>query len=188
MRKISVKILTCTLSLLLFCSFSVQAQTIYESMGKPVSNQSGLQEYEDMFTNDIWARTIYSEAIGESYTGKLAIYHIICNRQKKNSLEFGRPTFKDVLLHGDFDGLKTSYARCPNVYSQSWIDCCDIVMSGGYNPIGNCLWYNTNTLFNNQLYSYGGYTYYKFPGTSSYKKVVEKVIIGNHTFFRIEGY
>lgn len=134
------------------------------------------------------ARTIYSEAMGESYTGKVAIYHIAFNRLKKNMKEFGTPTMKDVLLKtpGGFDGLTTYYARNPNVYSQAWRDCCDIASTAGSNPIGNCLWYNTNLVFASKTFTSGGYTYYRF--NSGAKKIVEKVIIGKHTFFRVEGY
>lgn len=188
MRKVVVTILSCIFVCLFMFNNNVQAQTVYEMMGQPVSNQTGLQEFTDMPEEYILARTIYSEAMGESYTGKVAIYHIAMNRLRKNLSEFGRPTLKDVLLKtpGGFDGLTTSYARTPDVTSQAWKDSCDIAMTGGTNPIGNCLWYNTNTVFTSNTYTSGGYTYYRF-GTSS-KKIIEKVVIGKHTFFRVEGY
>lgn len=138
----------------------------------------------------IMARTIYSEAMGESYTGKVAIYYIVINRQKKILEEFGRPMLKDVILEtlGGFDDLTTYYARNPYIYTQEWRDSCDIALTGGggKNLIGNCLWYNTNTVFATKTFKSGGYTYYKF--NSGSKKIVEKVVIGKHTFFRVEEY
>lgn len=53
------------------------------------------------------------------------------------------------------------------------------------NPIGTCLWFNTNTYYNSVTKKNGGK--YSFGGSKTYK-VVEKVVIENHTFFRVEGY
>lgn len=83
--------------------------------------------------------------------------------------------------------MKTALAHTPNTSLQAWKDSCDIavITISNPDPIGKCLWFNTNATYNSRLNSTGKYT---FDGGVTYKTVVEKVVIGNHTFFRIEGY
>jgi hypothetical protein len=134
------------------------------------------------------ARLIYSESRGESITGKRGVARVVVNRQLKNLSEFGGSSARGVILNtpGGFVGMTTSDARCPNTGSTEWLDSLSVANDIGTNPVRQSLWFNTNTVFINQ--SRNGGTEYRFPGTSTYKSVVEKYIIGNHTFFRVSGY
>jgi spore germination cell wall hydrolase CwlJ-like protein len=139
---------------------------------------------------DLVARLIYAEARGESMNGKKAVAQLVINRQLKNSSEFGGTSVHGVVLKspGGFVGMTTSAARCPSTSTQQWQDSLSAANNPGSGLIGKSLWFNTNTVFNNQSRTSNGYLEYKFPGTSTYKRVVERYVIGNHTFFRVSGY
>lgn len=157
--------------------------------GACLTDKSGLTEFNGLDSADILARLIYSEARGESLTGKRGVYHVVANRKAKNSSEFGGNTILGVATKsGQFAGMTTSSARCPDTNSSAWSDCLSVAQNGGTNPIGKCLWFNTTTLYGQRTRAVsGGGEEYTFNG-STYTKVVEKVVIGNHTFFRLSGY
>lgn len=162
----------------------------FDYLGKPVDYIDSRTEYKNLTAADICARLIYSEAYSESYLGKQGVFWVCANRILLDIAEFGHTTWEVCTNPSNsFDGMKTSLAHRPDQSSQAWYDSCriSITNSGNVNPIGKCLWFNKNDFFNSNSYTYGGYTYYKFPGSTVYQKLVEKVVIGNHTFFRVEG-
>ena len=157
--------------------------------GDPISDLTGLTEFEPLDPVDVLARLIYSEARGESRTGKAGVAWVVSNRVDKNMTEFGGNTYKGVCLRsGAFSGMTTLSARQPDTSSSAWDDCVSeaLASSRSPNPIGNCLWFSTNTSFNNNVINSGGNQYWNFGHGN--KKIVEKVVMGNHTFFRVEGY
>lgn len=159
----------------------------FESYGEPIENIDGRTEYKYVSPTDLVARMIYSEAMAESYSGKVGCYWTYANRMILSIDEFGHSTY-DIITNSGYDGMKTSFAHSPDRSSQAWYDSCYIAATGpSSNPIGHCLWFNKNLFFHNHSYTVDGITYYKFPGTPSFQKVVEKVVVGNHTFFRVEG-
>ena len=157
--------------------------------GACLTDQSGLTEFNGLTDVDLLARLIYSEARGESNTGKRGVYWIVMNRKSANKSYFGGSTTAGVILYpNSFEGMTTVYARCPDTSSQAWNDCLSIAQNGGSNPISNCLYFVPNWLYEQQVDHYDGDEYYTFPGGGPYfQKVITKVIIGNHTFFRVEG-
>lgn len=157
--------------------------------GDPVANLPGLTEFDSLDSTDVLARCIYSEARGESQRGKAGVAWVISNRVDKNSSEFGGNTYKGVILKpNQFDGMTQKAAREPDTSSTAWDDCLSEALAStrSSNPIGTCLWFVTNTLFASRVTETGGNQYWNFGAGS--KKIVEKVVIGNHTFFRVEGY
>ncbi|WP_006522808.1 cell wall hydrolase [Desulfoscipio gibsoniae] len=158
--------------------------------GACLPDKSGLSEFNGLDSVDLLARLIYSEAEGESLTGKRGVYWVVVNRKAKNSSEFGGNTVAGVVLKdGAFVGMTTSKARCPNTNSGEWSDSLSVAKNGGTNPIRKCLWFNTNDLYNKRVIKKAdGYYYYTFDGGRTYKKVTDREVIGNHTFFLLEGY
>ncbi len=157
--------------------------------GEPLENESGLSEFEGRDSVDLLARMIYSEARGESWAGKQSVANIAKNRKAKNLSEFGGDTYEDVLLYPNaFEGMTTLSAREPDLDSQGWNDSLYIAlnMSTQDNPIGSCLWFMTNALYNATVIIDGNTEQYDF-GTGP-KEVVEKYVVGNQTFFKVEGY
>lgn len=139
---------------------------------------------------DLLARMIYAEARGESEKGKRGCAFVAKNRVDKNSSEFGGDTYSGVLLKsGQFAGMKTAAALKPDLSSSAWADCLDIALnlSSKTNPIGTCLWFVTNSYYNDHSTTSGGVEKYTFGG-GVYTEVVEKVIIDNQTFFKVSGY
>lgn len=156
--------------------------------GEPLKDKEGLSEFEGRDSVDLLARMIYAEARGESLKGKKGCAHVAKNRKAKNSTEFGGDTYAGVLLRsGAFAGMTTKAAREPDLKSDAWKECLDIAsnMSTTTNPIGKCLWFVTNDYFAKHSRVKDGKEQYLF---SAYCDVVEKVVIGNHTFFRVSGY
>ncbi|MNI87268.1 hypothetical protein D3C73_1444500 [compost metagenome] len=92
-----------------------------------------------------------------------------------------------VLKSGAFEGMTTSNARCPATSSTAWTDCLSTATNGGTNPIGKCLWFNGNDYYATRIKTVSGKEKYTFDG-STYTEVVEKVVIQDHTFFRLSGY
>ncbi|OXS61426.1 cell wall hydrolase [Bacillus sp. V-88] len=159
--------------------------------GACLTDKTGLTEFNGLSNVDLLARLVYSEARGESYSGKKAITQLVINRQNKNLSEFGGSSLSGVVLKspGGFVGMTTSSARCPSTSTQGWQDSLTAASYPGTDIIGYSLWFNTNSLFSQQSrIGSSGYLEYKFPGTSTYKRVMEKHVVDNHTFFRIIGY
>lgn len=139
---------------------------------------------------DLLARMIYSEAGNQTEKGKRGCAFVAKNRKDRNETQFGGNTWEGVLLKAyQFSGMTTTNALKPDTSSNGWKDSLDIAqnLSKKTNPIGGCLWFNTNSLYGKQTKTEGGKEYYRF-GSGAYNEVVEKVVIGNHTFFRISGY
>lgn len=139
---------------------------------------------------DLLARMIYSEAGNQSEEGKRGCAFVAKNRKDKNTTEFGGNTWEGVILKANqFAGMTTSNALKPDTTSSAWSDSLEIAknLSKKTNPIGSCLWFNTNSLYAKQSKTESGKEYYKF-GNGAYNEVTEKVVIGNHTFFKISGY
>lgn len=118
----------------------------------------------------------------------LGVAHVVKNRISKNLSEFGGSTYAGVILHGDFDGMNSSLARCPSTGTTAWQDSLSIASNAGTNPIGKNLWFNTNSIYDVRTLPFSGYVGYSFDNGNSYRKVVEKIVIGKHTFFRVDGY
>ena len=156
---------------------------------------SGLAVFNPLNETDVIARMLYSEAQGESYEGKRGCAAVLRNRKAKNNLsEFGGNVYKNMVLHpNQFAGMHTSHARQPDLTNSitlaAWCDCMDIAanIDAISNPIGNCLWFWTNDLFNSVRQVVNGVEQVRF-GNGPWVNVVEKVIIGKHTFFRVAGY
>ncbi|WP_339157817.1 cell wall hydrolase [Paenibacillus sp. FSL W8-0186] len=156
--------------------------------GACLTNKTGLTEFDGLDSVDILARLIFSEAEGESLTGKRGVYHVVVNRKAKNSTEFGGNTISGIALKsGAFDGMTTNRARCPDTDSTAWKDSLSIATNGGTNPIGKCLWFNGNDTYAAKSKTENKVEKYSFNG-KDYTEVVEKVVIGGHTFFRLSGY
>ncbi|RAV00178.1 cell wall hydrolase [Paenibacillus sp. YN15] len=159
--------------------------------GDPIQNLSGLSEFDPLDVVDIMARLIYSEARGESTEGKVGVRKVLDNRydHPARDSEFGGDTYKEIMLKPyAFEGLTTISAREPDTNSTAWDDCVSVTLGtlSVPNPIGNCLWFVTNSYFNNNVIQSGGEEYWNFGAGN--KKIVEKVIVDNQTFFRVEGY
>ncbi|GAA0353065.1 cell wall hydrolase [Bacillus horti] len=161
--------------------------------GDPIRNHNpnnpwNLNHFRSLPAADNMARMIYSEARGETLEGKRGCYHVVLNRIAVNLAEFGGNTINGTILHPyQFTGMTTLSAREPNRSTQAWTDSLDVALNGGANPIGSCLWFNTNALYNNRSRIRNGREEYSFNGLT-YREVVEKRVLGNHTFFRVSGY
>lgn len=139
---------------------------------------------------DLLARMIYSEAGNQTEKGKRGCAFVAKNRKDRNEKQFGGDTWEGVILKANqFAGMTTSHALKPDTTSDAWKDSLDIAknLSSKTNPIGGCLWFNTNSLYKKQSKTEGGKEYYRF-GSGSYNEVTEKVVIGDHTFFKVSGY
>lgn len=157
--------------------------------GACLTDKTGLSEFNGLATNDLLARVIYSEAAGEPLVGKRGVAHVVKNRVSKNSSVFGGGTYAGVILKpGEFQGMTTSLARCPSTSSIAWTDSLSIANSIGNSPVGKTLWFNTNSLYKQRSFTFPSYEGYTFNNGNSYIKVVEKYVIGGHTFFRVDGY
>ena len=113
--------------------------------GELLANLSGLSEFEGRDSVDLLARTVYSEARGESWAGKQGVAHVAKNRKANGSRG---NTYEDVLSSpNQFDGMTTLSARQPNLTSQAWSDSLYIAMNMDtqYNPIVNRLYFRSTT-------------------------------------------
>ncbi|MEK4671326.1 cell wall hydrolase [Niallia sp. FSL R7-0271] len=163
--------------------------TSASAAGACLSDKTGLTEFSGLSNTDLLARLIYSEAGGESLNGKRGVTYVVKNRIAKNSSTFGGNTYSGVILKkGEFAGMTESGARCPSTSTTAWKDSLSIATSPGTNPVGKTLWFNANSTYNARSFPFPGYEGYSFDGGSSYIKVVEKYVIGGHTFFRVQGY
>ncbi|WP_289137792.1 cell wall hydrolase [uncultured Brevibacillus sp.] len=156
--------------------------------GEPLKQKSQL---EDCSSIDLLARIIYAEAEAESEKGKRGVAFVIKNRKDRDSREFGGNTYKGVILKkNQFDGVNRSAMLKPDTSSRSWKDSLDIAknMSDKDNPIGDCLWFNADWLWEKQSFDDGREVTYNFPKESKVHRVVEMREIGKHVFFRVEGY
>ncbi len=145
---------------------------------------------------DLLARMIYAEARGESSEGKRGVAFVAQNRKDHatKAAEFGGTTWEGVLLKSGQFAMTGTAALKPDTSSQAWADCLDIAQNLGdkTNPIGACLWFCTNKTFGNKTKTENGVEKYCFGNPTSsnavFKEIVEKCVIGNHTFFRVTGY
>ncbi|WP_438350932.1 cell wall hydrolase [Paenibacillus sp. FA6] len=157
--------------------------------GACLTDQTGFTEFDGLDSVDILARLIYSEARGESVEGKRGVYHVVVNRKAKNTTEFGGNTIVGIALKtGAFDGMTNNNARCPDTSASSgWTESLSVATNGGTNPIGKCLWFNGTSTYTSKTKVIDGVLKYTFNG-STYTEVVESVVLGKHTFFRLSGY
>ncbi|TKI56253.1 cell wall hydrolase [Brevibacillus antibioticus] len=154
--------------------------------GEPLKRKSQL---EDCSSTDLLARIIYAEAEGESEEGKRGVAFVIKNRKDRDSREFGGNTYKGVILKkSQFSAVDRDEMLQPDTSSRSWKDSLDIAknMSKKDNPIGDCLWFNADWMWEDQ-YDRVENTY-TFPDGSKVHRVVEMHEIGKHVFFRVKGY
>lgn len=156
------------------------------NLGQAVNNFNDLANLSEV---DVVARCIYSEAAGESLTGKRGVAGVIRNRKNKNSSEFGGGTYKDVVLHsGAFSGMTGSMALCPNTTASAWTQCVEIAQTIDTvsNPVGNCLWFFTNELYATRVYTENGDKKIDFGAGG--RVITDEIVIDGHTFFLVEGY
>ncbi|SEK43245.1 cell wall hydrolase [Paenibacillus sp. OK003] len=159
------------------------------AMGDPLPNLPGLTEFDNLDTTDLLARLIYAEASTQSKTGKAGVAWVVSNRVDKNLSEFGGNTYKGVILKTNaFEGMTSSNARQPNTSSTAWSDSVEQALASSRlsNPIGTCLWFVTNTYFASKVIKSGTTEYWNFGAGNN--KIVEKKVLGDHTFYRVEGY
>lgn len=159
--------------------------------GAPLNDQAGLNEFRGLDTVDQLARLIYSEARGETKTGKAGVAWTVINRVSKNLSQFGGDSYENVILYPNaFEGMTKPEARQPDTSSVAWQDSVEQALSSSRlpNPIGSCLWFVGNTYFaaNVSPNASASVQYWNF-GTGN-RKIVEKKVIGGHTFFRVEGF
>lgn len=160
----------------------------YVDYGTAVSSLNEMKEKCSPI--DCLARMLMGEARGESELGQRACAYVVRNRQLSGKTsEFGGPDYKSIVTKGDgaqFNGILSSAAFAPKNYSE-WSGCLDVAsnFTNRSNPIGKCLWFVTNEMFNTVTTANGGK--YKFPGGIA-KKVTSSYVIGGHTFFTLEGY
>ena len=155
--------------------------------GEPLNSTDDLKGRDGI---DLLARMIYSEVGNQSEKGKRGCAFVAKNRKDRNETQFGGNTWEGVILKANqFAGMTTSNALRPDTSSSAWADSLDIAqnLSSKTNPIGGCLWFNTNSLYRQQTKTEGGKEYYRF-GSGAYNEVTEKVVIEDHTFFKISGY
>lgn len=158
------------------------------ALPKCLTDKSNLTEFNGLDNVELLARLIYSEARGESDTGKRGVYWVVVNRKAKNLSEFGGNTVAGVVLKdGAFEGMEKEAARCPKE-ENVWNTCYRIAQNGGANPIRKCLWFNPNWLYNNRVIKKADGEYYTFNSGRTYTKVTDTEIIGKHTFFLLAGY
>lgn len=116
------------------------------SYGEPLEDKGkgkwDFTEFKGRGSVDLLARMIYSEARGESKTGKRACAFVAKNRKANGG--FGGKTYESVLLaSGQFEGMTTESARKPKISSQAWKDGLAIAsdLASQTNPIGNRLYF-----------------------------------------------
>lgn len=151
---------------------------------------NSFEDYAQRTWKDLLARMIYSEAGNQTEEGKRGCAFVAQNRVDKDSDEFGH-TMKEVLLkESQFSGMTTKNALKPDTDSDAWRVSLDIAMnlSSKENPVGACLWFNTNALYDELTREVNGIVYYHFKNSETEREVIERKTIGNHTFFRLSGY
>lgn len=103
--------------------------------------------------------------------------------------------YKDALIRKEvleqtnaFEGMTTINARQPDTSSTAWSDSVEQALASSRlsNPIGKCLWFVTNTYFASKVIKSGTTEYWNFGAGN--KKIIEKKVLGDHTFYRVEGY
>ncbi|MCT4686783.1 cell wall hydrolase [Vallitalea sp.] len=156
--------------------------------GEPLNSNDELIGRDSV---DLLARMVYGEAMSESFVGKEAVAMVAYNRKRYNDSEFGGNTYEGVLLHEPgFDSMQGTIVLQPDLNSGDWESSLQIARNmPRANPIGKCLWFVKNNLYStlSRINSEGNEEF-KFNSSPFWKLVVEKQVIGNHTFFRLEGY
>lgn len=67
-------------------------------MGRSTSRLTRFEEFDPLDPVDTLVRLIYSEARGESQTGKAVVVWVVSNQVDKNRTVFGGNTYKGVYL------------------------------------------------------------------------------------------
>ncbi|CAM5197208.1 hypothetical protein UACE39S_04335 [Ureibacillus acetophenoni] len=187
MKRVVTSIL---LSIGILLSVLVSSPESASAAGMCLVNKTGLTEFDGLTNTDLLARLIFAEAQGESWIGKKGVAHVVNNRVEKNLTKFGGGTIKGVILkEGEFEGMKSIYARCPGTDTDGWKESLSVAQNIGANPVGDTLWFNRNDIYdqNSDYLPALMADAYTFDG-ETYHEVVEKTIIGNHTFFRVYPY
>lgn len=156
--------------------------------GDPLNS---FDDYGPRTWKDLLARMIYSEAANQSEEGKRGCAYVAQNRLDKQLEEFGLTMREALLKPGQFAGMYTELALKPDTNSEAWRVSLDIAMnlSSKANPIGNCLWFNTNTTYAaHTIVDNTGITYYYFSDPNKKRAVTETHLIEDHTFFLLSGY
>lgn len=160
----------------------------YSLYGKPVPYVDGWTEWQYITIGELLGRLIYAEAMSESYSGKQGVCSVVYNRLALDIDEFGHTIHEIILKPGSFAGSNNYYFSNPDVNSQAWKDSLyiGIIGTSNANPIGFTLWFNTNSVYNSRCENGNSWRYH-FGSGLPYQDVVEKYVIGNHTFFRVAG-
>lgn len=139
---------------------------------------------------DLLARMIYAEAANQNEMGKRGVAFVARNRKDHaKSAEFGGTTYKEVISKKNaFESYGKSMFLAPDTNSTAWKDSLDIAlnMDTKVNPISACLWFCTNSYYSTRSRVVNGQEQYDFG--AGYKDIIEKKVLGDHTFFRVIGY
>ncbi len=149
---------------------------------------STVQELYERSGIDLLARLVYAEAKNNSDSKKRGIAFVVENRRMENSEEFGGNTLEGVILKPtEFAKISSADALQPDTTSSEWANSLDIAvnLSGKVNPVGNCVYYTTTALYSRRIFTENGEEYWAVTDMES-KKVLEKAVIDNYTFYRLE--
>ncbi len=80
--------------------------------------------------------------------------------------------------------MKTNVALCSDTSSATWKECLELALNvyDEVNLSGTCLWFNGNSYYKGRCRTSSDKEYYSFD-LESEREIVEKVVIGNYTFF-----
>ncbi len=149
---------------------------------------STVQELYGRSGIDLLARLVYAEAKNNSDSKKRGIAFVVENRRMENSEEFGGNTLEGVILEPtEFTKISSADALRPDTASSEWANSLDIAvnLSGKVNPIGNCFWYMSNVAYS-RIVQIEIEEEYLRDKSGILKKVIEKTVIDNCTFYRLE--
>lgn len=152
------------------------------SYGEPISRN----ELWSIDETDLLARTIYGEAAGESYRGKVAVAMVIKNRANVGFR--GETTIRGVILdEGQFDCINHELMLQPDLSSSAWGDSLQIAidLDTRDNPIGNRLYYATVDSFTNVHIDENTQMLAGFGPTGA--PFYDGIQIDNHIFFTYYG-
>ena len=152
-------------------------------LGRPITSTA---EYSGLTEVDLIARCIFSEAGNQGNEGQRGVACVLRNR--KGHRRFPNSYREIILQANQFSGMGTGYAMRPDTSLANWIASVAVAkqISTVANPIGTCTFFKRNDVYNNSIVSSGPPEVIYFASTNV--EVLEKVVIGNHTFFRVEGY
>lgn len=143
-------------------------------------------QYSGLTEVDLIARCIFSEAGNQGDIGQRGVACVLRNR--KEHRRFPNSYREVILQENQFSGMNSHYAMRPDTSSANWIASVAVAkqIATVANPIGTCTFFKTNSSYNNNIVSSGPPEVIYFSGANL--EVLEKKVIGNHTFFRVEGY